>query len=360
MADEPLDFTFKKVDDKDTTWYARRELGHPDDPYNKNCKKVSKDDPQYKEWLKIGADLCDQLEKDILQDEGDGWVFLADTDGVVSHRKENEGSNILTFKGCTVIPSTAEIIRLFLIQMDQRKYWDPTFVEGNFEYEAEVTARLVTNVYSAPWPVSYRDFVCIASEALREDGLFLAGIHSIEHDEFPDRDGFVRGIIYSSGFVIKPIEGTPDGLPQCRVWYTGTVDTAGWIPVAVANVVNSNQPQNLASLRKLVISVADMLMDVIKDLFRLESFTAANIENIFSSALEKHGHDEHPDILYDALKNYFLEKRVGPTDEDLLNQMETQGKKNTMHKIFRSFQHYMLTMKDGKEIYAMAQEFFSK
>ena len=118
----------------------------------------------------------------------------------------------------------------------------------------------------------------------------------------------MRGTIYSSGFVIKPIEASEDGLPQCRVWYTGTVDTAGWIPVAVANVVNSNQPQNLASLRKLVISVAEMLMDVIKNLFALEDFKADKIEEILSAALEKHGHMEHPDILYDALKNYFLEQ----------------------------------------------------
>lgn len=150
MAATPLDFTFKKVDAKDTTWFDRRELGHPDDPYNKNCKKISKDDPQYAEWVKIAGDLTDQLEKDILQDEGDGWVLLGDSDGVVSHKKENEGSNILTFKGCTIIPSTAEIIRLFLIQMDQRKYWDPTFVEGNFEYEAEST--LVWSQMCTPHP----------------------------------------------------------------------------------------------------------------------------------------------------------------------------------------------------------------
>ena len=78
--------------------------------------------------------------------------------------------------------------------------------------------------------------------------------------------------------------------------------------MAVANLVNSNQPQNLATLRRLIISVAEMLMDVIKDLFALEDFTADKIEEILSAALEKHEHSEHPDILYDALKNYFLEQ----------------------------------------------------
>ena len=39
--------------------------------------------------------------------------------------------------------------------------------------------------------------MCVASEALREDGLFLAGIHSIEHPEFPDRDGLVFSFSFS-------------------------------------------------------------------------------------------------------------------------------------------------------------------
>jgi len=39
--------------------------------------------------------------------------------------------------------------------MDQRSFWDPTFAGGSYELEAEVTARVAYNVYSAPWPVRY-------------------------------------------------------------------------------------------------------------------------------------------------------------------------------------------------------------
>ena len=68
-------------------------------------------------------------------------------------------------------------------------------------------ARVASYLYSAPWPVSYRDFVVVASEAIRDNGLFIAGAHSVEHEDFPATE-HVRGTIYSSGFVIKPLPTT--------------------------------------------------------------------------------------------------------------------------------------------------------
>jgi hypothetical protein len=319
---------------------------------------IQKGNAKYEEYVGIGRQLCDQLEKDILTNENDGWVFVQDKDGVVTHRKENEGSSILTFKGCTIIPTTPEILRLWLIQMDQRSFWDPTFVGGSYELEAEVTSRVVYNIYSAPWPVSYRDFVAVASEALRDDGLFVAGVHSIEHEDYPPKTEYVRGTIYSSGFVIKPLPPTQEGVPQCRVWYTGTVDIAGWVPVYIANLVNCNQPMNLAALRTLIVSVADMLMDIFVDLFRLETMNVETLREVFTKNLEKHGHTNRPSILYDAFRNYFLKKRIGPSDEELLLAMEQHGKRKTMARLFNSFRHYIVTLPRGKELLAIARNYF--
>lgn len=80
MDDGPLDFTFTPYDYQDNTWYINRELGQPDDPYNLNCKKIPKEDPKYSEYIGIGQQLCDQLEKDILTNEDDGWVLVQDKD----------------------------------------------------------------------------------------------------------------------------------------------------------------------------------------------------------------------------------------------------------------------------------------
>eukprot|EP00008_Paramoeba_atlantica_P008432 CAMPEP_0201484346 /NCGR_PEP_ID=MMETSP0151_2-20130828/8536_1 /ASSEMBLY_ACC=CAM_ASM_000257 /TAXON_ID=200890 /ORGANISM="Paramoeba atlantica, Strain 621/1 / CCAP 1560/9" /LENGTH=362 /DNA_ID=CAMNT_0047867977 /DNA_START=123 /DNA_END=1211 /DNA_ORIENTATION=- len=360
MADQELDFTFVPHDPTDTKWYENRELGQPDDPYNKNCKNIPKENPLYAEYISIGQQLCDQLETDILTNEDEGWIFMSESDGVTVHKKENEGSSILTFKGSTVIPSTPEMIRLWLIQTDQRIYWDPTFVQGTYELEAEVHARVASYLYSAPWPVSYRDFVVVASEAIRDNGLFIAGAHSVEHEDFPATE-HVRGTIYSSGFVIKPLPTTEEGIPQCQVWYTGTIDPAGWIPVSVSNIVNSSQPMNLAKLRDLIVNVSALIRDVLTDLFALEDgkMTSSEIKQIFEMNLEKHGLNEHPDILYDAMKNFFLQKRIGPTNEELLSAMEKEGKKKTMTKLFKAFGQYIRTIRGGKELISIAEKYFN-
>jgi hypothetical protein len=61
--------------------------------------------------------------------------------------------------------------------------------------------------------------------------------------------------------------------------------------VYVANLVNSNQPMNLATLRDLIVSVADMLLSVFKDLFSLDEdkMTVEEIRQIFTRNLEQYG-----------------------------------------------------------------------
>eukprot|EP00211_Chloroparvula_japonica_P005931 CAMPEP_0119143776 /NCGR_PEP_ID=MMETSP1310-20130426/34820_1 /TAXON_ID=464262 /ORGANISM="Genus nov. species nov., Strain RCC2339" /LENGTH=357 /DNA_ID=CAMNT_0007135439 /DNA_START=84 /DNA_END=1157 /DNA_ORIENTATION=+ len=353
-----IDFTFKRPDHTDQSWYDSREIGHPDDPYNKNCRKLEKSDPRYEKYLDIGRRLCDELEKDATTGEEDGWILVQEKDGVTTHKKENEGDALLTFRGFTVIPSTPEIIRLWLIQLDQRKYWDPTFEKASYELEAEVTARAAYNLYTAPWPVSWRDFFVIGSESIREGGLFVAGVHSVEDDEFPPQEGYVRGTIYSSGFVIKPLPPKEDGTPQCKVWYTGTVDPAGWLPTYVANLVGSEQPMNLGKLRDLIVDVADIIMDVFKVLFKEEEWTQNTIRAALDSTLAKYGYDDKPELLYDAFKNYYLGQRVGPTDEELLSQMEKEGKTQALAKLFKTFQHYIVSLPGGKDLFDMAENYF--
>tara|TARA_R110002050_G_scaffold127656_2_gene248645 strand:- start:988 stop:1227 length:240 start_codon:yes stop_codon:yes gene_type:complete len=78
MAD--IDFTYKVPDHTDTTWYARRELGAPDDPYNANCKKIPKDDPKYAEYVDLAVQLIDELDKDAKTGEAEGWIFVQEKD----------------------------------------------------------------------------------------------------------------------------------------------------------------------------------------------------------------------------------------------------------------------------------------
>jgi hypothetical protein len=43
---------YEKFDIRDTSWWARRELGTPDDPYNQ-IPKLPPTDPKYDEYLEM-------------------------------------------------------------------------------------------------------------------------------------------------------------------------------------------------------------------------------------------------------------------------------------------------------------------
>lgn len=118
------------------------------------------------------------------------------------------------------------------------------------KYHLEVTPNIRVAYYSfkAPWPVNNRDFLTVAGETLtvtkptlvaynvmclpyvQEDNLFVSVVNSIEREDFPEQEGFVRAILKNSGFVVKPIENDENGKPRCKVTYVVSMNPMGWIP----------------------------------------------------------------------------------------------------------------------------------
>jgi len=61
--------------------------------------------------------------------------------------------------------------------------------------------------------------------------MFVTVVNSIEREDIPAQDGVVRGILKSSGFIIKPIENDPEtGKPRCEITYLVQLNPMGWIP----------------------------------------------------------------------------------------------------------------------------------
>ena len=60
-------------------------------------------------------------------------------------------------------------------------------------------------------------------------------VNSIERDDIPVEEGFVRGMLKSSGFVIKPLDNDPvTGKPRCEITYLVQLNPMGWIPTMYA------------------------------------------------------------------------------------------------------------------------------
>ena len=102
---------------------------------------------------------------------------------------------------------------------------------------------------------SKRDFVVVTSISMLPDGCFLVASRSIY---IPDhitihhrkgRNGYVRGIIYTSGFVLRPVKCPIDGACGCEVFYAAHLDMLG----PPSGNANSSQ------LNKLNVSVLSVM-----------------------------------------------------------------------------------------------------
>tara|TARA_R110002050_G_scaffold127656_1_gene248643 strand:- start:877 stop:1044 length:168 start_codon:yes stop_codon:yes gene_type:complete len=51
-------------------------------------------------------------------------------------------------------------------------------------------------------------------------------------------------------------------------------------------------------------------------------------------------------------------QRVGPSDEDVVDEMIKLGKKDTMAKLFKGFQNYIVTLSRGEDVFKVAKEYF--
>ena len=79
--------------------------------------------------------------------------------------------------------------------------------------------------YSVPWPLDTRDFLWFQDwESLPSGEEILYGF-SVTHKDVPERSGHVRGIIFDSGYAIRPTSEN-----TCRISYIVCIDPMGWVP----------------------------------------------------------------------------------------------------------------------------------
>jgi hypothetical protein len=70
---------FKKFDPKDISWWAKREMGSPDDPYNQ-IPKVEPSSALYAEFTSLATGMLADLEKDAHTEERDNWESMGESD----------------------------------------------------------------------------------------------------------------------------------------------------------------------------------------------------------------------------------------------------------------------------------------
>merc|ERR1711941_223779 len=118
-------------------------------------------------------------------------------------------------------------------------------------------------------------------------------------------EGFVRGMLKSSGFVIKPLDNDPvTGKPRCEITYLVQLNPMGWIPTIVVNTAIDN-------------------------------------------------HNGKPEMLYEPIQYVVTGKRI--SDVDICETLEQIGKEEALYRMWKGSMPYLQSIAN-KELNATAAD----
>lgn len=150
---------------------------------------------------------------------------------------------------CTgIINCTAKQAFDYILSCDleTRKLWDPQVAKYDLVEEIDKNTHLLHYVYTAPFPVTTRDF-CAFRYVYQTDNTYLICGVSTENPAIPPLKDYVRGEIFISGYTF---EDTEDG--RCKITSLNHVDPKGWIPSFVVNMAKNKQLTKLLQMSKMI------------------------------------------------------------------------------------------------------------
>jgi len=271
-------------------------------------------------------------------------------------RKALPDDEVYCCRGAGIIRATAEVIRLHLVQIDLRQFWDPMFEGGHYKLEVCENIRVVYYSFKAPWPVTSRDFYVVAGEKITDDGIVISAVNSVVRPDCPEREGYVRAQLKTSGFVIKPLDNDDDGTPRCMVSYVVQCKPMGWIPNMIVNTVNIEQGMVIHAIRNAIALTQVMIEECVYKLFSLpdEQFNAKGLKRLIYKVIDNNNGKK--DMLYDPFSYVIANTRKPARAVEEI--MEELGKKVVMRRLWNGSQAYMRSIAK-KQVFEAAEKYFA-
>jgi len=175
------------------------------------------------------------------------WIFTKKKNDCNVYWMRHEGSPLILIKGEGVVDATVQDLMTFCSKVETACSIDPMFLEGS-EFEDLGGGHVHVYVsFSMPPMIANRDFVYHGFDKILEGGIGVSFGRSVVHPAQPEKHGFVRGHINSTGYVFRPVEGDP---VKTLAQYVVHVDPKGWIPTWAVNMSAADQGSNVDKMQK--------------------------------------------------------------------------------------------------------------
>ena len=122
----------------------------------------------------------------------------------------NPGNGAELIRSEGYIEFSPKAVSEYLDRDNVQKQFDDNFEKERIVCQYHMGTKIVHVWFKAVWPVQGRDFCLLVKRKELEDGSFVHTCFSVEHEDCPPENNYVRALIFHGGFVIKPVKDSPD------------------------------------------------------------------------------------------------------------------------------------------------------
>lgn len=174
------------------------------------------------------------------------WEKINEEDGVEVFSREIPGSDLVAFKGTTVMNEPLQKVLFVLLTNEHREEWVNRLYISTVLERRSPFDYVVYQAFELPVIMSNRDYVYRgrATRSSHNDSVILS-ISSIERADAPETIG-VRANLINSRYVLTPIDNN-----TTRVEVEIHTDPKGWLPTWLINMIQKSWPlKTLTGLRE--------------------------------------------------------------------------------------------------------------
>ena len=180
---------------------------------------------------------------------GFNWLLRVQKNNIEVETSAVNSSDWIALRGtCYVQAEKQTILNLLTTNARSGEYDDMYDFQEHIRMLDDRT-ELRRIAFKGIWPTSPRDFVVATTSTEFSNGSALVVSRSLEDPAMGEKPGYVRGTLYTSGFLIQPTEIIPnDPLAKqlapngCKITLCAHTSLGGNIPSSIINMLSTSAP----------------------------------------------------------------------------------------------------------------------